>query len=476
MSESTTNYSFDFWDMANYTQAMAVNGVTTPLPNKTILGSASAPNHFDSGTIAATSLIEFAAMPQDKYYLDNIQMTVSGITETLAVANNGSTRYTTGTVSGLLATALASGQYVEVFSNGSSLGHAIVNGTNWTISDTIAAGGENYTAKVMNANGTEVAASNSYAVNTPPTSVPKLTILDNANTDLIGGGVGVIYTFQFDQAVTGFTATDVLVTNGTAGTLTSVDAKTWTMMVTSPTSGANVTTVSVADGSFTATTGGASGIGASDTQAYDAAATDTPYAYLFYGNTLPVNTGDGDDNIVAANSSGIDVVNLGAGTDSATINSLNIAKLAVATGNASFDGGLGVDTLIVNGTGLTLDLTNVTVAGHVKNFETIDITGTGNNTLKLDLNAVLNMSSLSDNLATAGVNESQMLVVNGNAGDALQLSWGINWATVTSGQTAASLNNTLGSSYHFTAGHTYSQYSYSGATLFVDELITKTNV
>ena len=53
---------------------------------------------------------------------------------------------------------------------------------------------------------------------------------------------------------------------------------------------------------------------------------------------------------------------------------------------------------------------------------------------------------------------------------------GSNWSTVTTGQTAAALTSTYGSDYRFTAGHTYSQYSNNGTTLFIDELVAKTNL
>jgi len=162
----------------------------------------------------------------------------------------------------------------------------------------------------------------------------------------------------------------------------------------------------------------------------------------------------------------------------------NVTKLALAAGFAEFDGGAGIDRLgFYNGgttaANITLDLTNVNVAAHLHNFETVDLTqngGGGAGTLKLNLNAIVNLSDVLDNAATSGVDESQMLVVHGKSGDTVQLVGGINWATVTTGQTAEALNSTFGSDYRFTAGHTYWQYSNSGTTLFIDELVTKTNL
>jgi Ca2+-binding RTX toxin-like protein len=56
----------------------------------------------------------------------------------------------------------------------------------------------------------------------------------------------IVFTFQFSEAVSGFEAVDVSITNGSAGTFTSVDADTFTLEVT-PSAGGEVT-VSVANG------------------------------------------------------------------------------------------------------------------------------------------------------------------------------------------------------------------------------------
>src|SRR5207253_2242550 len=50
----------------------------------------------------------------------------------------------------------------------------------------------------------------------------------------------ITFTFQFSETVTGFTAADVSVTNGTKGTFTAVDGDTYTLDVT-PTSDGTVT-------------------------------------------------------------------------------------------------------------------------------------------------------------------------------------------------------------------------------------------
>jgi hypothetical protein len=259
--------------------------------------------------------------------------------------------------------------------------------------------------------------------------------------------------------------------------------------VNTPNTGAGVTAVAVADGSFTATTGGASGLGHSDVQAYDANLIQ--YVFDQYGNgsttgnaSSPITSGAGDDYIttIGKSTDGIEVINTGAGNDTLQIQASNITKLAVAPGAtaASFNGGADVDTLQLfqvagTTTALTLDLTNANVALNLKNFESVDITGTANNIVKLNLNSVLNMSDIADNPATTA-NEGSMLVLNGNAGDTVQLSGGVNWTTVTSGVSGASLSATYGAGYNFVAGDMYTQLSNSGATLFLDESMTRSNV
>jgi Ca2+-binding RTX toxin-like protein len=49
------------------------------------------------------------------------------------------------------------------------------------------------------------------------------------------------------------------------------------------------------------------------------------------------------------------------------------------------DGGGGIDTLKLDGAGLTLDLTKISNT-RIRDIEIIDIRGSGNNTLKLNLN------------------------------------------------------------------------------------------
>ena len=99
-----------------------------------------------------------------------------------------------------------------------------------------------------------------------------------------------------------------------------------------------------------------------------------------------------------------DVVRGGAGDDAITVTSLDFADV---------DGGNGTDTLVLDGSGLSLDLTTVSSA-RIDDFEVIDLTGTGNNSLVLDAQAVFQTS----NDTSGGVTT---LRIEGDAGDVVNV-------------------------------------------------------
>ena len=106
-----------------------------------------------------------------------------------------------------------------------------------------------------------------------------------------------------------------------------------------------------------------------------------------------------------------------------TINTLLNSNITLVAG------GLGIDQLAVTGTNQTLDLTAINDL-NITSIEKIDLTGTGNNTLKLNLSDILainptvNVFNNTNGFATgtydlgATVARSQ-LIVDGNAGDTL---------------------------------------------------------
>jgi Ca2+-binding RTX toxin-like protein len=100
---------------------------------------------------------------------------------------------------------------------------------------------------------------------------------------------------------------------------------------------------------------------------------------------------------------GEDVLYGGEGDDVLAIGSLAFARL---------DGGNGADTLRLGGSGLALDLTTI-ADNKVTDIEVIDLTGNGANTLTLDLQEVLNISS-----------HSNTLLVRRDAGDTVNIGSG----------------------------------------------------
>jgi Ca2+-binding RTX toxin-like protein len=100
----------------------------------------------------------------------------------------------------------------------------------------------------------------------PDTAAPTLAITDDRSTTTNGA---ITYTFTFSEAVTGFTAADVTVANGTKGTFTAVSGTVYTLVVT-PTAGfeGNVT-VDVAAGAASDAAGNASTAAAQSVQAVD---------------------------------------------------------------------------------------------------------------------------------------------------------------------------------------------------------------
>ncbi len=178
--------------------------------------------------------------------------------------------------------------------------------------------------------------------------------------------------------------------------------------------------------------------------------------------------GAGDDTLTGGG--GVDVLYGGAGNDTLVLNPSNVAALTqTALGErggpyghtqlARVDGGLGTDTLRLNG-GASLDLTaianvgagNLTLKSRIASIERIDLaTDAAANTLKLDARDVVDMAGMNlcntSNGWTAVVGTAlaasvakHQLVVTGGASDAVDVDTN-QWTRVMSGANAATVTN-----------------------------------
>nr|MEC6698099.1 Ig-like domain-containing protein [Sphingobium sp. SJ10-10] len=125
--------------------------------------------------------------------------------------------------------------------------------------------GSNYTDLAGNA-GTGGTSAN-YAIDT---KAPTLSITDDEAAAVANNAGGaVVFTFTFSENVTGFTADDISVTGGTAGTFTAINGHSYTLSVMpNADSQSGTIAVSVADGAATDLAGNAV-TGASASQDYD---------------------------------------------------------------------------------------------------------------------------------------------------------------------------------------------------------------
>jgi hypothetical protein len=136
-------------------------------------------------------------------------------------------------------------------------------------------------------------------------------------------------------------------------------------------------------------------------------ASETIYGYD--GNDII--DGDGGSDHVAPGR-GSDQVTLGAGNDTMFADTDWVNDASADT----IDGGTGFDSIALLGASLNLDFTNLARFGdaRIESIERVDITGTGNNVLTIDVSQVLEFADL--------LGASAVLVIDGNLGDTVNLS------------------------------------------------------
>ena len=117
--------------------------------------------------------------------------------------------------------------------------------------------------------------------------------------------------------------------------------------------------------------------------------------------------GAGNDNLAGGNGvdiliggQGADVLDGGAGADVLYAGAGN-DTLVWDAADLRVDGGYGSDTLRLAGTGVTLNLDNLS-GSQLRGIESIDVTGTGGNTLTLNVQDLLNLSDTSNTLTVIG--------------------------------------------------------------------------
>lgn len=177
--------------------------------------------------------------------------------------------------------------------------------------------------------------------------------------------------------------------------------------------------------------------------------------------------GAGNDTIALAAAGS--VAHGGIGNDTFVISAAMVSALQSAYGAggnlgqmATLSGGSGIDTLRLDGAGMILDLTkvasqaasNIDGGSRIDSVEKIDLTGSGDNKLKLDVADVLDMGGVNI-FATTGKHQ---LMVDGNAGDTVEF---------------ASAGWTKGASLTYGA-YTYDAWSHSpqAVTVYVTQSVT----
>ena len=187
--------------------------------------------------------------------------------------------------------------------------------------------------------------------------------------------------------------------------------------------------------------------------------------YVIYGDTRSQDStvrGDSGDNILTGTSSaesllggeGADVLNGAAGID-VLYGGAGNDVLVWDADDRRLAGGGGEDVLRVDGSGIAIDLTSM-ANNRISGIERIALTGSGDNTLTLDIRDVLALPDHADQFLT---HHTRQLLIDGDAGDVVH---SIGQAWVQAGNVDI-------------AGTSYATYTHTGiaAELLIDIAITR---
>ncbi|HMN83527.1 MAG TPA: Ig-like domain-containing protein [Burkholderiaceae bacterium] len=216
-------------------------------------------------------------------------------------------------------------------------------------------GNVSVTASVNDAQG-NIGGNSAATVVSVDTVVPTLTITDNVSSGTATGPV--TFTFTFSEAVTGFTASDIVVTGGTPGALTGSSAS-YSMVVTPAASSAGTITVSVAAGVAADAAGNGNTAATPATQAFNtfappsltitddvaAATANSPVTFTFTF-TEPVTGFTASDIVVAGGTPG-------PLSGSGAVYTMVVTPAAGSTGTITMNVAAGVATGTASGLGNT---------------------------------------------------------------------------------------------------------------------------
>jgi VCBS repeat-containing protein len=170
----------------------------------------------------------------------------------------------------------------------------------------------------------------------------------------------------------------------------------------------------------------------STTSTFDASSVVTSFIFKAWDTT----TGSAGD-YVNANSGG-GTTAFSAKEQAVLVN--DVFNIIGITSPLSVNGGSGFDTLVLNGSGLNLDLT-VPSAVSLSRVERVDLKGTGNNTINLNLASVLQADAI-DNIHT--------LYINGDNGDTVSF---VSSAGLTTTSIEQTINSVRYNVYHLDSTH-----------------------